>query len=182
MGGTGKGKEAGDKSGKQAGGKRDAESLNDGAGSDEELLTGPVAKERATPEALLRKQQAKDNLEDVRAEMRDELHALKASADVTARRIRLDQEAEALGNRWHKGLNQQIYIHEDTLITLKAAERKLSAVMIVQPSDESINALLESKTISLEGFEPIGLKALKGVNQAMREIDGAQEILAKRVL
>jgi hypothetical protein len=180
MGGTGKGKDAADKA-KQSG-KRGADSLNDEAGSDDDLFESPLAKERATPEALLRKQQAKDNIEDVRADMKEELHSLKASADLTARRMRQDQEAESQGNKWHKGLNQQIYIHEDTLISLKAAERKLSAVMIVQPSDESINALLESKPISLEGFEPIGLKALKGVNEALKEIGTAQEILSKRIL
>jgi hypothetical protein len=181
MGGTGKGKEAGDKSGKQAGGKRDAESLNEND-SDDETLTGPVDKQRATPETLLRKQQAKENIEDIRAEMREELDAHKTSADVIAARMRRDQEAESLGNRWHKGLNAQIYIHEDTLIALKAAEKKIRAVMIAQPSSESIEALLERKPITLEGFEPIGLKALKGVHEALKEIASAQEILSKRIL
>ena len=86
------------------------------------------------------------------------------------RRLRRDADAGEQGNKWHKGINIQLDLHEDAGRHLKRAEEKISRVLLAVPSALAREALLEGKQIRLDDFELMGLKAFPAVEDAISEM------------
>jgi hypothetical protein len=140
----------------------------------------------AEVEALTAAQFLHDELNDqsdvaiIRAEFNASLKQTKQEGDDRISRMRRDQEASDQGNKWHKGLNMQLDLHEDTMALIKSAERRLRDTFILIPSVDAKKALLEGRAVKIDSFEPLGLKTLGGVHDALQDLNAATGLVAKR--
>jgi hypothetical protein len=121
-----------------------------------------------------------DGLEKVRNDFKESLAQHTEQHERCMERMRRDADAGEQGNKWHKGINIQLDLHEDAGRHLKRAEEKISRVLLAVPTALAREALLEGKQIGLGDFELMGLKALPGVKDAVSEMGLASGLLGKR--
>ncbi len=157
--------------GAEGSGKRKADDLEPAAGEG----AGQGVKE------LLMEQSGKgDCIDRIRADFQESLTQQSEHHTRCMERLKRDQESGEQGNKWHKGINIQLDLHEDAGRFLKRAEEKIARVRLAVPTALARETLLAGGKIGIEDFEPMGLKVLADVKDAVMDVGMAQGLLAKR--
>ena len=136
--------------------------------------------EKSAKELFLELSGKSDGIERVRADFQESLQQQANQHARCMERLRRDQEAGDAGNKWHKGINIQLDLHEDAGRFLKRAEERISRVRLAMPTASGREALLDGKKIGLEDFQPMGLKVFPGIEDVVSDLDNASSLLAKR--
>jgi len=121
-----------------------------------------------------------DGIERIRADFQESLAQQSEQHARCMERLRRDQEAGDSGNKWHKGINIQLDLHEDAGRFLKRAEDRISRIRLAMPTALARELLLEGKKIGLDDFEPMGLKVFPVIKDVVSDLDNTSSLLAKR--
>ncbi len=130
---------------------------------------------------LLLEQSGKgDCIDRIRLDFQESLAQQSEHHGRCMERMKRDQESGEQGNKWHKSINIQLDLHEDAGRFLKRAEERITRVRLAVPTALARETLLTGGKIGIEDFEPMGLKVLSGVKDAIMDVGMAQGLLAKR--
>ena len=98
--------------------------------SDMEGAPAERAAHGSVKELLLEQCGKTDGLSQVRNDFKESLAQQAEQHERCMERLRRDADAGEQGNKWHKGINIQLDLHEDAGRHLKRAEEKISRILL----------------------------------------------------